>query len=196
MDQTLRPRDKKVQTHLTPSSGRLEKSESERTNPTARSQDLATMSNKVLEAFLEAQTNFLKEQTKIKEEEEKRPKTFYEAQLKDLHERERLLKLQEEQVQTLNSQKTLEEERKQKSRQADNVEKWRDSDQPDAFFARFEAIMTDCDIADDHWKRRLVNCLTERALEAYRSITRGKDELTYPEFKEKLANKTKVLESE
>ena len=153
------------------------------------------MSNKVLEAFLEAQTNFLKEQTKIKEEEEKRQKILYEAQLKDLHERERLLKLQEEQVQTLNSQKTLEEERKQKYRQADNVEKWRDSDQPDAF-ARFEAIMTDYDIADDHWNRRLVNCLTERALEAYRSITRGTDELTYSEFKEKLANKTKVLESE
>ena len=151
MDKTLRPRDKKVQTHLKPSSGRLGKSESERTNRTARSQDLATMSNKVLEAFLEAQTNFLKEQTKIKEEEEKRRKILYEAQLKDLYERERLLKLQEEQVQTLNSQKTLEEERKQKSRQADNVEKWRDSDQPDAFFARFEAIMTDCDIADDQW---------------------------------------------
>ena len=110
MDKTLRPRDKKVQTHLKPSSGRLGKSESERTNPTACSQDLATMSNKVLEAFLEAQTNFLKEQTKIKEEEEKRQMILYEAQLKDLYERERFLKLQEEQVQTLNPQKTLEEE--------------------------------------------------------------------------------------
>ena len=88
MDKTLRPRDKEVQTHLKPSSGRLGKSESERTNQTARSQDLATMSNKVLEAILKAQTNFLKEQTQIKEKEEKRQKTLYEAQLKDLQERE------------------------------------------------------------------------------------------------------------
>ena len=62
----------------------------------------------MLLAFLEAQTNL---PTKVnKEEEEKRQNNLYEAQLKDLQERERLLKLQQEQVQTLNSQKILEEE--------------------------------------------------------------------------------------
>ena len=49
---------------------------------------------------------------------------------------------------------------KQKMKQADRVQKWHDSDDPEAFFARFE---TQCTISNEEWLGRLVNCLTGKA---------------------------------
>ena len=50
-----------------------------------------------LEAFLEAQAKFLEQQRNFAETEEQRKNEMHRAQMKELEEREKLLKLQEEQ---------------------------------------------------------------------------------------------------
>ncbi len=59
--------------------------------------------------------------------------TYHRAQLKELQEREKLLKLQEEQSCAI-------EKSKQQTKQADRLEKWNEGDQADAYLAKFETI--------------------------------------------------------
>ena len=57
----------------------------------------AEMTSKAMEAFLEAQAKFLEQQRNFAETEEARKNEMHRAQMKELEEREKLLKLQEEQ---------------------------------------------------------------------------------------------------
>ena len=71
---------------------------------------------------------------------------MHRAQMKELEEREKLLKLQEEQSAEAKAEREKSEKKKQQMRQADRLEKWTDGDQPDAFLAKFETVMTECSI--------------------------------------------------
>ena len=72
-----------------------------------------------MEAFLEAQTQFLQQQLKFAEEEEQRKKGIHFAQLKELEDRSKLLKLQEKQNAEARARKEKEEMMKWKLKQAD-----------------------------------------------------------------------------
>ena len=71
-------------------------------------------------------------------------------------------------------------------KQADRLEKWHDGDQADAYLTKFETVMTECDIPKEQWRGRLVNCLTGRALTAYRSVMEGGEPMDYDNLKDKL----------
>ena len=147
----------------------------------------AVMSSKAMEAFLEAQTKFLEQQQKFAAEEEARKADLHQAQLKELQEREKLLKLQEEQSTEAKTQRDAIEKAKQKTKQADRMEKWHDGDQADAYLAKFETVMTECDIPHDQWRGRLINCLTGRALTAYRSVAaQDSADKTFGDLKDRL----------
>ena len=147
----------------------------------------AVMSSKAMEAFLEAQTKFLEQQQKFAAEEEARKADLHQAQLKELQEREKLLKLQEEQSTEAKTQRDAIEKAKQKTKQADRMEKWHDGDQADAYLAKFETVMTECDIPQDQWRGRLINCLTGRALTAYRSVAaQDSADKTFGDLKDRL----------
>ena len=73
---------------------------------------------------------------------------------------------------------------KQKIRQADRMEKWNDGDQADAYLSKFETVMMECEITKEQWKGRLLNCLTGRALTAYRSVTSGGEGESYDNLKD------------
>ena len=141
-----------------------------------------------MEAFLEAQTRFLQQQQQFATDEEARKKEIHLAQLHELEERSKLLKLQEEQSEDAKAQREENEKKKQKMKQADRLEKWHDGDQADAYLAKFETVMTECDVPKEQWRGRLVNCLTGKALSAYRSVAQvgvGDDD-GYDSTKEKL----------
>jgi hypothetical protein len=144
------------------------------------------MSSKVMEAFLEAQTRFLEQQQKFAEQEETRKMEIHLAQVKELEGRVRLLKLQEEQSEEARTKREASEKKKQQMKQAENLEKWHDGYQPDAYLAKFETIMTECDIPKEQWRGCLVNCLTGRALTAYRSVIQGGEDMDYDKLKDKL----------
>ena len=71
-------------------------------------------------------------------------------------------------------------------KQADRVQNWHNSDDPEAFFAPFETVMNQRTISNEEWLARLVNHLTGKALVVYRCRTRGTDEETYEALKEKI----------
>ena len=99
-----------------------------------------------MDAFLQAQTKFLEQQEKFAEDEDKRKKEIHEAQLKELEERQKLLKLQEDQSEETKLQRKEKERTKQKIRQADHMEKWNNGDQADAYLSKFETVMMECEI--------------------------------------------------
>lgn len=144
------------------------------------------MASKAMEAFLEAQTKFLEQQQRLAADEEVRKRDLHRAQLKELEEREKLLKIQEEQSADAKTQREANEKSKQKLKQADRLEKWHEGDQADAYLAKFETVMTECDIPNEQWRGRLVNCLTGRVLTAYRSVVQGGDCKSYDDMKDKL----------
>ena len=139
-----------------------------------------------MEALLEAQAEFLKQQEKFADDKVTRKKKVHLAQLKELEERSRLLKLQEVQNEELKTQKTLQEEKKQKLRPADSLEKWYDNDQPDAYISRFETVMAECEVPREQWRGRLVNCLIGWAVTAYQSIALGGESTAYEDMHDKL----------
>ena len=110
---------------------------------------------------------------------------MHRAQMKELEEREKRLKLQEEQSAEAKAEREKSEKKKQQMRQADRLEKWTDGDQPDAFLAKFETVMTECSVPKDQWRGRLINCLTGRALTAYRSVVQGGECENYEDMKDR-----------
>ena len=108
------------------------------------------------------------------------------AQLKEVEEREKMLIIQEKRAEDDRLQREERARAKQKMKLADRVQKWHDSDDPEAFFARFETAMNQCIISNEEWLGRLVNCLAGKALAVYRCRTRGTDEETYEALKEKI----------
>ena len=145
-----------------------------------------TISSTAMEAFLQAQTKFLEQQQKYAEMEETRKAEIHLAQIKELEERQKLLKLQEEQSEEAMAKREESEKVKQKLKQADRLEKWHDGDQADAYLAKFETVLTECDVPKEQWRGRLVNCLTGKALAAYRSVVQGGDSKEYDEMKDQL----------
>ena len=108
------------------------------------------------------------------------------AQLKELEDRSKLLKLQEEQNAEARAWKEKEEIIKQKLKQADQLEKWTDGDQADVYLAKFETVMTECEVPKEQWKGCLVNCPAGKAcLSAYRAVIQVGDNNDYSEMKEK-----------
>lgn len=95
--------------------------------------------------------------------EEVRKEALHQA-LKELEERGKLLKLQEEQSEEARAKQEQNEKIKQKLKQADRLDKWTDADQADAYLAKFETVMIECDIPKVQWRGRLVHCLSGRAL--------------------------------
>jgi len=75
-----------------------------------------------MEAFLEARTRLLEQQRQFAADEEARKKELHQAQLQELEERNRLLKVQEEQSQEARAQREANEKMKQKMKQADHLE--------------------------------------------------------------------------
>ena len=118
--------------------------------------------------------------------EETRKAEIHLAQIKELEERQKLLKLQEEQSEEAIVKREESEKVKQKLKQADHLEKWHDGDQADAYLAKFETVLTECDVPKEQWRGRLVNCLTGKALAAYRSVVQGEDSKGYDEMKNQL----------
>ena len=149
-------------------------------------QPIQQTSDDAMEAFLEAQTQYLQKQQQFAEQEEIRKKELHQAQLKELKDRKQLLALQEEQNEDSKAQKERHEKTKQKLRQADRLEKWTDGDQADAYLVKFETVMTECEIPKEHWKGRLVNCLTGKALSAYRAVIQVGEDDHYDAMKDKL----------
>ena len=139
-----------------------------------------------MEAFLQAQTKFLEQQQKYAEMVETRKAEIHLAQIKELEERQKLLKLQEEQSEEAIAKWEESEKVKQKLKQADRLEKWHDGDQADAYLAKFKTVLTECDVPKEQWRGRLVNCLTGKALAAYRSVVQGGDSKGYDEMKDQL----------
>ena len=141
-----------------------------------------------MEAFLEAQTRFLQQQQQFATDEEARKKEIHLAQLHELEERSKLLKLEEEKSAETAALREDREKKKQKMKQADRLEKWHDGDQADAYLAKFETVMTECEVPKEQWRGRLVNCLTGKALSAYRSVAQVGvgDNDGYDSTKEKL----------
>ena len=115
------------------------------------------ISSTAMEAFLQAQTKFLEQQQKYAEMEETRKAEIHLAQIKELEERQKLLKLQEEQSEEAIAKREESEKVKQKLKQADRLEKWHDGDQADAYLAKFETVLTECDVPKEQWRGRLVN---------------------------------------
>ena len=91
------------------------------------------VTSKAMNAFFQTQTKFLEQQAKFAEDEDKRKKEIHEAQLKELEERQKLLKFQEDQSEETRLQREEKQMTKQKIRQADHLEKWNDGDQADAY---------------------------------------------------------------
>ena len=145
-----------------------------------------TPSSGAMEAFLEAQTRFLEQQRQFAAEEEARKKEIHAAQLQELEEKNRTRRLQEERSEEERRKREESEKMKQKLRQADHLEKWNDGDQVDAYLTKFETIMKECDIPKEQWKGRLINCLTGKALSAYRSVTETGSDENYDNMKDKL----------
>lgn len=177
-DRTLRPRAEKS-TRTVSDEEILEFSPTE-------AHTSAEMTSRAMESFLEAQTLFLARQQKFAEDEEARKNEMHLAQIKELEERAKLLKLQEEQSEDARAQRDTITKMKQKMKQADRLEKWTDGDLPDAYLAKFETVMTECDVPKEQWRGRLVNCLTGRALTAYRSVVQGGECKHYDDMKDKL----------
>ena len=146
----------------------------------------AERSSEAMEAFLAAQTKFLEQQQRFALEEEARKTAIHLAQLKELEDRGNFLKLQEEQSEEAKTQREASELKKQRMKQADRLEKWHDGNQADAYLTKFETVMTECDIPKEQWRGRLVNCLTGRALTAYRSVMEGGEPMDYDNLKDKL----------
>ena len=65
-----------------------------------------------MEAFLEVQDQFLIQQTKFTEEKDVQKKEIHQAQLKELDERGKLLKLEEEQDEEAQLQREMKEKMK------------------------------------------------------------------------------------
>ena len=79
-----------------------------------------------------------------------------------------------------------EDERKRKI--ADNLTKWEDGDQPEAYLLRFEDTMKQAGIPQQEWPQRLRPLLTGSALTAYSRDVPEDAKESYPEFKEALLN--------
>ena len=126
---------------------------------------------------------FLEQQQKFAQDEEARKMAIHLAQLKELESRGKFLKLQEEQSEEAKIQREASELKKQLMKQADCLEKWHDGDQANAFF---ETVITECNVLKERWRGRLVNCLTGRALTAYRSLIERGEPVNYDNLKDKL----------
>lgn len=63
----------------------------------------------------------------------------------------------------------LRNEEIKRNRRADKMEPWRDTDQPEAYFVKFERVMAEAKIPKHEWASRLVPLLTGKALSAYSS---------------------------
>ena len=77
-------------------------------------------------------------------------------------------------------------EKDKKRKLTDKMEPWRDSDQTDAYFQRFEKTMGDAGIPQGEWVSRLIPLLTGRSLKAYHKRVSGSASGKYADFKEAL----------
>ena len=95
MDRKLRSREKESRSY----------SDTETLESSLTDEHTSEMTSKAMEAFLEAQTRFLDQQQKFAADEEARKHEMHLAQIKELEERGKLLKLQEEQTEETRAQR-------------------------------------------------------------------------------------------
>ena len=165
----------------------------------------------VMKLFMEQQTKQLQQQTlqweqrfeaeREQREQMRKEKEWQEERLKEerdqremhLREEQRLMeeKRQKHELELLKRQQEFEAARREDERKrkiADNLTKWEDGDQPEAYLLKFEDTMKQAGVPQQEWPHRLRPLLTDSALTAYSRDVPEDAKESYPEFKEALLN--------
>ena len=121
-----------------------------------------------------------------RELEQQRTQQEWELRMEELRLRTEELKKSEEkriEAQILMEKK---EEKRRLQKRAEKIEPWRDSDQPEAYFVKFERVMAEAEIPRAEWASRLVPLLTGKVLAAYHSQVSPTATKCYDDLKEAL----------
>lgn len=126
------------------------------------------------------------EEREEKEQEQQRAQQEWDLRMEELRLRTQELKKSEEGSVEAQVRMEKREEQRRRQKRAEKIEPWRDSDQPEAYLAKFERVMEEAEIPRVEWASRLVPLLTGKVLAAYHSQVPSTAVKSYEDLKEAL----------